>query len=361
VEFRQDRTPVVDALSRTTGDVFGGYNLTLTGSYLNFSTPAVSIDGQPCTLLAATAGSITCNVSARFALPKQNSFVVMVGSNAAVLRSSFSYVLRWSDIRTWGTDMPPIDGDIIEVPQGMNLLVDQSTPVLAGILVQNGSLTFADEADLVVQAGFITVVGGRFVAGTEQAPYQHQLTFIMHGGYYGSQAPMFGNKGIGCLECFFSMHGQARTYTWSQLSATATANSSTITLQDAVDWRVGEEVVVASTGFDHNEAERRTITAISGTTITLNDTLKYQHFAGVETHGSDLLEMRAEVGLLTRNIKVMGDQTSQAESYGAHLMLAGSAENGLVGHVAYSEFSQCGQPRILGRYCIHFHMNGDVH
>ena len=30
------------------------------------------------------------------------------------------------------------------------------------------------------------------------------------------------------------------------------------------------------------------------------------------------------------------------------------------GHLAYSEFTKCGQPAILGRYCMHFHMNGDV-
>lgn len=70
--------------------------------------------------------------------------------------------------------------------------------------------------------------------------------------------------------------------------------------------------------------------------------------------------MRAEVGLLTRNIKMMGDEVSQANSYGAHLMMAGSAENGLQGRIAYTEFTKCGQPKILGRYCIHFHMNGEV-
>jgi hypothetical protein len=35
--------------------------------------------------------------------------------------------------------------------------------------------------------------------------------------------------------------------------------------------------------------------------------------------------MRAEVALLTRNIKMMGDETSVATDYGSHLMLAGSA------------------------------------
>lgn len=70
--------------------------------------------------------------------------------------------------------------------------------------------------------------------------------------------------------------------------------------------------------------------------------------------------MRAEVGLLTRNIKMMGDPTSEAGIYGSHLMMAGLAENGMVSTVAYTEFTHCGQPRIVGRYCIHFHMNGDV-
>ena len=52
---------------------------------------------------------------------------------------------------------------------------------------------------MTIEAGFITLRGGQFIAGTEENPYQHELTFIMHGSYYGTQQPMFGNKGIGCL------------------------------------------------------------------------------------------------------------------------------------------------------------------
>lgn len=40
--------------------------------------------------------------------------------------------------------------------------------------------------------------------------------------------------------------------------------------------------------------------------------------------------------------------------------MAGNGDEGLVGHIAYTEFTHCGQPRIVGRYCIHFHMAGDV-
>ena len=57
---------------------------------------------------------------------------------------------------------------------------------------------------------------------------------------------------------------------------------------------------------------------------------------------------------------MMGDPTSAAGEYGSHLMMTGSADKGFIGQVAYTEFTHCGQPRIMGRYCIHFHMAGDV-
>lgn len=90
----------------------------------------------------------------------------MIGNSAAILRDTFYYVLRWSDKRTWGTDLPPIDGDLISIPAGMTLLVDQDTPNLRGIAVSNGTIIFSDEKDLTINTGFITIVGGRFIAGT---------------------------------------------------------------------------------------------------------------------------------------------------------------------------------------------------
>ena len=92
----------------------------------------------------------------------------------------------------------------------------------------------------------------------------------MYGEYDGAQQPIFGNKGIGCLECKFSMHGKEIANTWTMLSATINAGDTSFDVLDAVGWDIGAEIVVASSSFDHNEAEQRTITAISGTTITVN-------------------------------------------------------------------------------------------
>ena len=156
----------MNTLSTKRGDVFGGYNLTLYGSYLDIGTPSVTIDGQSCAILATNNSEVTCNVSSRFQLPTKNTFIVKIGNSNAIVYQTFEYVLRWSDIRTWGTDMPPIDGDLVYVSPGMNLLVDESTPRLEGILVHNGTIAFADESDMTISSGFISLVGGRFLAGT---------------------------------------------------------------------------------------------------------------------------------------------------------------------------------------------------
>lgn len=57
---------------------------------------------------------------------------------------------------------------------------------------------------------------------------------------------------------------------------------------------------------------------------------------------------------------MMGDDTSATTNYGSHLMLMGTAENGFMAHVAYTEFTDCGQPQIVDRYCIYFRMNGEL-
>ncbi len=74
--------------------------------------------------------------------------------------------------------------------------------------------------------------------------------------------------------------------------------------------------MLASTDFDPRQAERRTIAAISGNTITLDRPLDYMHFGEI-TFGVD---ERGEVGLLTRNIKVQASDDAEQTYFGGHIM-----------------------------------------
>lgn len=69
------------------------------------------------------------------------------------------------------------------------------------------------------------------------------------------------------------------------------------------------EIVIAPSTYNHLEAEVRTITAIDTTipnrpVLTLDRPLEYRHFAGTEQYGSEEVEMRSEVGLLTRSVTI---------------------------------------------------------
>ncbi len=51
------------------------------------------------------------------------------------------------------------------------------------------------------------------------------------------------------------MHGRPRHVTWTRLASTARANSSSLVLQQPVDWVPGDRLVLAPTGKDGNETE----------------------------------------------------------------------------------------------------------
>ena len=96
--------------------------------------------------------------------------------------------------------------------------------------------------------------------------------------------------------------------------------------------------------------------------LTLTTALKFKHYAATEKYGSsNTIDMRAEVGLLTRNVKYQGDpETSAVNKYGAHIMLHSPGDESLIGRILYCEFYNVGQAFKLGRYPIHFHMIGNV-
>jgi len=96
--------------------------------------------------------------------------------------------------------------------------------------------------------------------------------------------------------------------------------------------------------------------------VTFTEPLVSQHFAGIETFDTDTIEMRAEVGLLSRNIVYRGDpETSNANKYGAHIMIHSPGDESCIGRIEYVELTDVGQAFKLGRYPLHFHMIGTVH
>ncbi len=120
----------------------------------------------------------------------------------------------------------------------------------------------------------------------------------------------------------------------------------------AAQWKVGDEIVLASTDYDARQAERRTIAAISGNKITLDKKLEFMHFGAITFD----VDERGEVGLLTRNIKIQGVTRRSTDPSSAATSWRWSRARCFVEGV---ELDRMGQNLELARYPIHWHLVGD--
>ena len=140
----------------------------------------------------------------------------------------------------------------------------------------------------------------------------HKAVITMFGHVRSIELPIYGAKVIGLREGVLDMHGAPVGVTWTHLGATATAGTNRITLKESVSWPVGSEIVIATTGdkFSQGESETAFITDISGASLLLDRNLKATHLSEVRTVGnlsdSFSVDIRAEVGLLTRNVLFRG-------------------------------------------------------
>lgn len=137
---------------------------------------------------------------------------------------------------------------------------------------------------------------------------------------------MIGGKGIGVYGGF-DMHGKPRNVTWTKLDQTANAGSNSITLEKAVDWQVNEEILITTTSYRPTQTETFRISSVSldRRTLTLNSSLAFDHLVVSEnfTAGSSY-KIAAAVGLLSRNIKVIGGEYDSqfSDLYGFRILVS---------------------------------------
>jgi hypothetical protein len=164
--------------------------------------------------------------------------------------------------------------------------------------------------------------------GTNAVRYPHQFTLTLKGLASEANPGGMGSKFLGAMNGgTIHLHGPERV-SWTKLGATALAGATTLTLDDPVDWVAGEQMVITSTYTNWNHAEERVIASVSGDglTVILTEALEYTHTGVTETHIRPTdnktwsIELKAEVGLLSRDVKVQGDVFSDVDGFGGHTM-----------------------------------------
>jgi hypothetical protein len=396
-------TPVVTGITPNNGTALGGDVVTLTGSGFGWTAAGVSValNGVPCAVTAVVDTAITCVTGVRTSVQPVSVAVAIPGAGAAVVdasRTYFRYLDRWSALTTWKYNEPPVEGDTVVVPEGQALLVDVDPPRLDLLLVE-GELVF-DRRHGALDANFVLVYGGRLFIGTEEEPFLHNLTITLHGSRFGvnRELPEAGAKGFVVMDKHDTMlstgdkrainamggaatdwgrlykknlkrgyaeiHGKPRRRVWTKLAGLVPAGATTFTTTEPCDFAPGEVVVLTSSSTDMYEAEEVTIASrLSDTVYAVGAPFKFAHGGSLlpadETGFIRDVDTRGEVGLMSRNpaVVIQGDeQFSDAEVYGVHVAFM----HGGVMRAENAEIRRCGQQGMLGRYCMHSHMSGQV-
>src|SRR5437870_546811 len=225
---------------------------------------------------------------------------------------------RWSDPATWTDKKVPAEGALVTINQGMDVVLDVSTPPLNGLTI-NGKLSFANNKDVELTTEWI-MLHGELEIGTEKSPHTRKATITFTNNVKDEDISGAGgttdrvDRGIMLMGGTLNLHGD-RQNTWTKLSKTAEAGSNAIDVLNAAGWRVGDEIVLASTDFNPRQAERRTISAIRGNTITLDNKLDFMHFGKITFD----VDERGEVGMITCNIKLQASADAEQSFYGGHV------------------------------------------
>jgi hypothetical protein len=270
---------------------------------------------------------------------------------------------RWSDPHTWGGRVPG-PGDIAVVPGTVLLDTDAHVAVLS--IPAGASLIFDPSASRTLTTQGNVVVDGLLQMRPAHPATSHQILFVgidEKRFVGGGKVPLPTDVGLwvvgaGRLDAV----GSAKR-AWTRATGDVPQGTSTIGVQDASGWQLGDELVITPTISpvidNHWSAyDVARIVGLSGNTVRLDRPTSQPHPAVTVAPGQ---VMTAEVLNLTRNVRVEGTPEGRA-----HTFFHSTAKQAL-SYVGVRWVGPQQQPpgsqwphNVLGRYGVHFHLGGDA-
>ncbi|MEM9219821.1 MAG: G8 domain-containing protein, partial [Cyanobacteria bacterium P01_F01_bin.150] len=290
---------------------------------------------------------------------------------------------NWSDPNTWKDGQVPTSGARIIVPQGTALTVDTVVPTEFKTLRIDGTLRFATDRNTELRVDtLVSSHMGKLEMGTAANPIastvKARIVFADDGAIDRNWDPKQLSRGA-LLHGPVDIYGAEKTARLA-LAQHPRAGATTLQFNQApVGWAVGDEMVITGTQGSTSD-EIRTITAINGATVSLNQPLQLDHVA-------PKADLNVYVANTTRNVEFASE--NGAIAHRGHIMFM---HNNNV-NVNYAEFTDLGRTdkskplddltfeftdtpgnnnpapinftteqgpstNIRGRYAVHFHRGG---
>lgn len=195
---------------------------------------------------------------------------------------------NWTSPNTWGGSMPGAGAKVL-IPQGLTVTVDAVLPATFKWIRVNGTLNFATVVNTLVKVETIVVDPvGTFIMGTDSQPIASSVSariIFANLGELDRVADPLG-LGRGLLNHGIARIAGAPTTSYAYVSQAPRKGEMVVRLQDApVNWAIGGRIVIPSvkwlwksdTSLVTDDDELLTIVGISGSTVTVNRPLNYDH------------------------------------------------------------------------------------
>ena len=211
------------------------------------------------------------------------------------------------------------------------LLDVPETPMLKSLQV-NGRLQFINNGvlDIHLRSKQIFVHTGEFLIGNSTHPFTANAKITLGGKQ--NETDLFlqglstvGNKIFATVSNveFFGIKRDRMT----RLTKTAYIRDTEILVETGLDWQTGDEIYIAPNAMQYDHSEYRTIKSYNaqGGIITLHEPLEFYHWGNYKSTAEDFngADMRAEIVLLSRNIKIEGEDN---DGWGGQILVTDKFE-----------------------------------
>ena len=269
----------------------------------------------------------------------------------------------WSDPSTWEGGRVPGAEAKVHVPDGVSVVYDVDSDVPLDTVRVDGHLTWATDqhTEMLVET-IVTSHGSLLEVGSVNNAIDDNVDAVITFRDTPINAGQDPDQLSHGLVAFGEVNVQGATKE-SHLTIEGSVNRGDRSIEvdgDLGNWDVGDTIVIIGTG-DGSHDEERTITGISGDTITFDRALSYSH------NSPNGLDFDTYVGNLSRNV------TFQSEDPGGvrgHVMLhnGDGGSDGVANSVQFAAFEDMGRTdsSIItgtssnpeGRYPLHLHEIG---
>jgi hypothetical protein len=276
--------------------------------------------------------------------------VISCGPAAAPFTGSITSVRsgNWSDPATWGGRVPS-SNDAPFIAPGNTVIADKDITI-AGMHVA-GKLIADPMRSVSIHSSKNILITGQWRMQPAKASIIQTLRFtgIDEDNFVGGGMNMLNSDiGLWVMESGqLQLQGQTKT-AWTNATASIEAGSASINVKNASGWQVGDEIIITPTAANARNVDVRTITGLKGNTIFLN--------AATTAHPVINNLWTAEVGNLTRNVRIEGTATGKS-----HIFIRSTVAQS-VQQVAFrylgprkDQGGSAAKDQVQGRYGLHFH------